>query len=72
VLPAPDCFNVTPTRFELELCRLGLNNPQEWHNSESLEIWVERNRKTRYVPEALLEAWNLQVYERDIKLWMDL
>jgi hypothetical protein len=64
---AEEIERVAPTRFEAELCRLGLNNPQEWRNSKALKTWVERNRITSYVPEALLKAWNLQLYERDIK-----
>ena len=66
----PSVQPATPTRFELQLERLGLNgNPKQWCQSRELKIWVERNRHTRYVPESLLLRWRMKLYECDVSLY---
>jgi hypothetical protein len=49
-----------PTEFEREAARLGLP-PEQWASSRTLKRWAQRYRFTRYVPEALLKSWQLDV-----------
>jgi hypothetical protein len=48
------------TEFEIEVERLRLS-PTEYVDSAQLRCWCERNRNRVYVPEWLLEHWNMQV-----------
>lgn len=58
-----------PTHFELEVERLGLNGDRrKLFACEKLRKWAERNRDRKYIPEWLLNAWGLELWERDINL----
>lgn len=51
-----------PTKFEIVVHQLGLDNdPQAWPISNSLRNWAKKNRNRHYVPEELLNHWNLDV-----------
>jgi hypothetical protein len=56
--PAP--VPALPTEFETLVKRLGLTKP-EYVSSAELKRWCEHNRNRVYVPEWLLEAWDIQV-----------
>ena len=51
-----------PTEFELQVRRLGLTK-REYVTSAALKIWCHSNRNRVYVPEWLLEAWDMPVEE---------
>ena len=59
--PSPP-IPVFPTEFELQVRRLGLNK-REYVTSTALRLWCQRNRNRVYVPEWLLEAWEMPVEE---------
>jgi hypothetical protein len=48
------------TEFELQVRRLHLT-PEQYVVSAELRTWCERNRNNFYVPEWLLNAWNISV-----------
>ena len=50
------------TEFEKVTRELGLA-PEQYKTSPALRRWVKRNRNVRYVPEALLAHWGLEVDE---------
>jgi hypothetical protein len=54
--PAPDL----PTEFEMQVRRLQLT-PETYVFSEALRNWCERNRNRFYIPEWLLDAWDIPV-----------
>jgi len=48
-----------PTCFEL-LCReLGLVELSDMMQSEKLKVWARNHHRSRYIPEALLDFWEL-------------
>jgi hypothetical protein len=49
-----------PTEFELRVQQLGLTK-REYVTSAALRVWCQRNRNRVYVPEWLLEAWEIPV-----------
>jgi len=62
--PVPD----VPSAFEAQVTRLGLH-PDDIVNqmaSAELKDWCEKNRLERFVPEILLNHWNMKVWEKDI------
>ena len=59
VQPIP-CGPVLPTQFELQVRRLGLRR-EMYVYSEELRIWCEANRNRCYIPEWLLDAWDIEV-----------
>ena len=48
------------TEFEMQVKRIGLTK-SEYVASAALKRWCESNRNRVYVPEWLLEAWNMPV-----------
>ena len=56
----PEALRARPTEFEMQVERLRLTK-SEYVRSNALRWWCERNRNRRYVPEWLLEAWEMQV-----------
>ncbi len=56
--PSPIPF--LPTEFELQVRRLGLTK-REYVTSAALKVWCQRNRNRVYVPEWLLEEWDIPV-----------
>ena len=56
----PQPIPALPTEFDLEVKRLGLCKP-DYVRSAQLKRWCERNRNRCYVPEWLLEQWDLAV-----------
>jgi hypothetical protein len=56
----PQHFPVVPTEFEMQVKRIGLTK-SEYIASTELKHWCERNRNRVYVPEWLLEAWEMEV-----------
>jgi len=48
------------TAFEEQVRKLGLNL-QTCAESKELRLWCERNKNRCYIPEWLLEQWNLSV-----------
>ncbi len=55
-LPAP----ALPTEFELRVRQLRLTG-EMYTSSVELHSWCERNRNRRYVPEWLLQEWDITV-----------
>jgi hypothetical protein len=49
-----------PTEFELQVRRLRLA-PDAYASSDELRRWCERNRNRCYIPEWLLDAWDIPV-----------
>jgi hypothetical protein len=49
-----------PTEFELQVRRLRLS-PECYALSDELRTWCQANRNRCYVPEWLLEAWDMPV-----------
>jgi len=56
-----EMVSLTPTEFERTVAILKLQ-PDEYVNSVQLREWVQKNRNSRYVPEALLMAWKIEVH----------
>jgi len=56
VLPVPAVL----TEFEVQVRRMGLAK-HEYAASAELRRWCERNRNRVYVPEWLLEEWQIAV-----------
>ena len=56
----PQPIPALPTQFELQVKRLGLRR-QMYVYSEELRAWCEANRNRCYIPEWLLEAWDIEV-----------
>jgi hypothetical protein len=54
--PAP----ALATEFELRVRRLQLT-PEMYASSRELRTWCERNRNRSYIPEWLLEEWDITV-----------
>ena len=50
----------TATEFELQARHLQLA-PEAYVFSDQLRIWCERNRNRFYIPEWLLDAWDIPV-----------
>jgi len=50
----------TPSEFELEAKRLRLR-PEQYVSSGELRAWCKRNSSRCYIPEWLLEAWEIDV-----------
>jgi len=48
------------TEFELQVKQLRLI-PEQYVISAELRIWCERNRNTFYIPEWLLDEWEIRV-----------
>ena len=49
-----------PTAFEMQVRRLRLT-PHVYASSHELRRWCERNRNRCYIPEWLLDAWDIPV-----------
>jgi hypothetical protein len=56
-----------PTEFEMRANQLRLT-PETYVDSEELRCWCERNRNRCYIPEWLLDAWDLPV-DPDLSLY---
>lgn len=56
----PQPLRWLPTEFEIEVKRLGLRKG-EYVTSLELKLWCGRNRNRCFIPEWLLEAWNMEV-----------
>ena len=56
MLPA----SVLCTEFELQVRQLQLT-PETYVLSDRLRIWCEMNRNNCYIPEWLLDAWDIRV-----------
>lgn len=48
------------TEFEIQVERLGLA-PTDYVTSHSLKRWCERHRNHYYIPEWLLQEWEIEV-----------
>jgi hypothetical protein len=49
-----------PSEFELEARRLRLT-PKTYVTSPELRAWCERNKNRCYIPESLLQLWDITV-----------
>jgi hypothetical protein len=49
-----------PTEFEVQVRHLHLT-PETYVFSADLRTWCERNRNRFYIPEWLLDAWDIRV-----------
>ena len=49
-----------PSQFELLIHQLKLR-PEMYISSRELRVWCERNRNHSYIPEWLIEEWELVV-----------
>jgi len=56
----PQCPPALPTEFDMQVKRLRLSKA-EYVGSPELKHWCEHNRNRVYVPEWLLQAWNIEV-----------
>jgi hypothetical protein len=54
---------VLPTQFELECLRHGTFTLEDQRHHPKMKLWVKRYWRTRYIPEELLEAMNLDTKE---------
>jgi hypothetical protein len=50
----------TVTEFEMQVTHLQLA-PEAYVFSDQLRIWCERNRNNFYIPEWLLDEWEIRV-----------
>jgi hypothetical protein len=50
----------TPTSFE-EMVRLLKLSETEYKSSIQLKKWAQKNKDSKYVPQDLLEAWDIEV-----------
>ena len=50
----------TVTSFELVVKEYKLT-PDQYERSTRLREWARRNRNSKYIPEALLEAWGFEI-----------
>jgi hypothetical protein len=56
-----DCDGVErATEFEMQVRQLQLT-PETYAFSDQLRGWCERNRNRFYIPESLLDAWDIHV-----------
>ena len=55
-----------PTEFDEVVQQLGLQSEADMLQSRMLYNWVSHNRTTRFVPEFLLVAYGLQVWDADL------
>lgn len=60
-----------PTEFEIVAGRLGLTTEAEMLESQSLKRWVKQYKDRRYVPERLLQKWQMTVSESSGWLYND-
>jgi len=51
---------ISPTSFERAVEEFGLA-PDQYVRSPRLREWARANKNSKYVPEALLEAWGFEV-----------
>ena len=58
---------VLPTEFEIQVRELRLT-PQAYVQSAELRRWCERNCNRCYIPEWLLDAWQIAV-DADLGNW---
>jgi hypothetical protein len=56
----PFRFAPISTEFEMQVRHLRLT-PDEYVVSSELRCWCERNRNRFYIPEWLLDAWDIHV-----------
>jgi len=47
-----------PSSFEAMVKTLGLS-PRQYEGSDSLKVWVLKNKHNKYVPQDLLQAWGM-------------
>lgn len=64
----PEPIPAIPTQFELQVKQLGLTK-QTYTTSARLRSWCEDNKNRYYVPEWLLEEWEITV---DSMGWINL
>jgi len=57
MLPIP---LASPGHFERHTTYLGLT-PEQWTSSKQLRKWCELNKDRHYIPEWLLDHWELKV-----------
>jgi hypothetical protein len=57
-IPVP----ATPSEFEKLASHLGLT-PESYASSEALRSWCQKNVNRCYIPEWLLEAWQIETEE---------
>jgi hypothetical protein len=55
--PLPNAA-IVPSSFESVVKMLGLS-PRQYEGSDSLKIWVIKNKHNKYVPQDLLQAWGM-------------
>jgi hypothetical protein len=57
-------MNAPPTIVEFErITREFKLRPDQYLRSTRLREWASRNQKSKYIPEALLEAWGFEIEE---------
>jgi hypothetical protein len=55
-----------PTRFEIVVRQLRLDDhPECWVESPTLRMWAKKNKNKFYIPEELLESWDMHVVMED-------
>lgn len=55
-----------PTEFEQVVSQLGLKSETDMLTSRGLYNWVSHNRTKRFVPEFLLVAFGMQIWDADL------
>ena len=58
--PAPSIAFTGASSFEEVVKQLRLA-PADYEHSAQLKEWVEKNKDQRYVPQSLLDAWDIEV-----------
>ncbi len=56
--PEPYIFSTSICSFDSLVKALKLT-PDEYESSEELKRWSERNKDSKYIPQDLLQAWNI-------------
>lgn len=57
---APGPIVISPTMFEIAVEKFRLT-PDQYVHSAQLREWARSNKNSKYIPEALLDAWGLEV-----------
>jgi hypothetical protein len=58
--PIVQCLPAAPSEFEVVAERLKLS-PKQYIGSLDLRAWCVKNRNRCYIPEWLLEAWQIEI-----------
>jgi hypothetical protein len=61
-------LRIKMSAFERQARRLKLTDEADYAHSAKLQAWARANRRSHYVPDALLAQWGMAVYECDVSI----